>query len=120
LAAFFSFKELQMSFKVFSSMISLASRRMAGGILFVGLILAGFGILILAYPEFFATIAAIIFFIIGGSLILTAVKIYIASWRLKKSMDSFSQQAQDGRENVRISLGQKGDVLDYDDNGSEQ
>ena len=109
-----------MSFRIFSNMISLASRRMAGGILFVGLLLVGFGILIWEFPEFFATIAAIFFFIIGGSLVLTAIKIFMASYKLRKSMESFSNQQQDGRENVRISLGQKGDVVDYDDNGSEQ
>lgn len=109
-----------MSFKIFSNMISLASRKMAGGILFVGLILAGFGILIIAYPNFFATVAAVFFFIAGGGLILTALKIYIASYRFKKSMDSISNRTEAGRENVRISLGQKGDFIDYDDNGSEQ
>lgn len=101
-------------------MISLASRKMAGGILFVGILLAGFGVLIIAYQRFFAIVAAVFFFIIGGSLILTAIKIYVASWKFRRSVDSFSKQTQDGRENVRISIGQKGDVLDYDDNGPEQ
>ncbi len=109
-----------MSFKVFSSMISLASRRMAGGILFVGLLLVGFGILIWEFPEFFAAIAAIFFFIIGGSLVLTAIKIFIASYKLRKSIESFSNQQQDGRENVRISTGRKDDFIDSDEDNPDQ
>ena len=80
-----------MSFNIFSNMVSLASRKIAGWLLFVGLVLAGFGILIIAYPNFFATMAAIFFFIAGGGLILAAMKIYIASYRFKKRMDSFSK-----------------------------
>ncbi len=109
-----------MSFKIFSNMISLASRRMAGGILFVGLLLVGFGALMVAYPKFFAYIAAVFFFLIGGSLILTSLKIFIASYKLRKSMESFSNQPDEGRENVRISLGQKNDVIDSDEDNPDQ
>ena len=109
-----------MSLKIFSNLITLASKKMAGGILFIGLMLAGFGFLLVAYPKFFAYAAAVIFFIAGGSLILTALKIYIAGWKLKKSMGSYSSPAENVRENVRISLGQKSDFIDYDENDSEQ
>ena len=101
-------------------MISMASKRMAGGILFTGLVLAAFGALIIAYSEFFAYVAAGFFFIISGLLIITALKIFIAGWKFKKSMDSLSNQAQGGRENVQVSFRQKTDFIDADDNGSEQ
>ncbi len=39
---------------------------MASGILVVGLLLIGFGMLILALPELFAFLAAAVFFVAGG------------------------------------------------------
>ena len=106
-----------MSFKIFTNMISLASRRMAGGILFSGLVLAAFGVLLIEFPKFFAYIAAGFFFIAAGLLIVTSLKIYIAGWRFKRTIDSFSNPPSDGRENVRVSFGQKTDFID-EDNGS--
>jgi hypothetical protein len=100
-----------MSFNVFTNVVSAASRRIAGWLVFVGLLLAGFGVLIISYPKFFATLAAIVFFIAGGGFIAAAVKIYMASVRLKKTM----QQDSDAyRKNVRIHIEGQSDG-DYDD-----
>lgn len=56
--------------------------------LFVGLLLDGFEVLIIAYPEFFAIVTAV-FFIAGGSLILTTLRIYIASYKFKRIWSHF-------------------------------
>jgi len=73
-----------MSFRFYTSAISQASKRVASGIFIVGLLLIGFGILILALPELFAMLAALIFFIAGIGCAGTALKIYIAQRKIDK------------------------------------
>jgi hypothetical protein len=88
-----------MSFQFYSNMVSQASRRLAGGIFVTGLVSISFGLLIYAEPKFFATIAAVFFFIIGIGTCGTALKIFFAQRKIDKEMRSDSQ---DYRENVRI------------------
>ena len=104
-----------MGFNIFSNMLMFASRRVAGWVLSIGLVLTGFGILIIAYPRFFAAIAAIIFFVTGGGFILTAAKIYLTAARLKKNMDSYTEPPAADRENVRLHFGHGSELSDYDD-----
>jgi len=56
-----------MSFRFYTNAISQASRTIAAGIFFVGLVLVGFGFMIYLLPRFFATLAAIVFFVTGDS-----------------------------------------------------
>jgi protein-S-isoprenylcysteine O-methyltransferase Ste14 len=92
-----------MPFRFYSNIISQASRRLAGGMLLTGLALIGFGVLIYVLPRLFATIAAIIFFIAGTGVCVTALKIFAAQRLLNKETDNESKEY---RENVRIRIEQ--------------
>lgn len=88
-------------FKMYSNMLGLASTKMAKGAFVTGLLLIGFGILIIALPELFAMLAAIVFFIAGLSSISVAVKILLA----KKKMNQFAENVNNAyRENVNIHI----------------
>jgi len=65
----------------------------------MGLLLIGFGVIILALPEIFAFLAAAVFFIAGIGCAITAVKIFLAQRRLDKLTDN---QSYGYRENVEI------------------
>jgi hypothetical protein len=65
-------------------MISQASRRLAAAIFIVALFLIGFGVIILAFPEIFAFLAAAVFFIAGIGCGIIAIKIFLAQKRLDK------------------------------------
>jgi hypothetical protein len=93
-----------MPFQFYTNMISQASRKLAGGIFSTGLALIAFGVLILLFPEFFAAIAAIFFFIIGLGACLTAVKIYIAQRAIDKQVHQDDDESDDHRRNVRIKI----------------
>jgi hypothetical protein len=69
------------------------------GILTVGLLLIGFGVIILALPEIFAFLAAAVFFIAGLVCTTTAVKIFLAQRKFNKINNDDSQPY---RENVHI------------------
>jgi hypothetical protein len=99
-----------MAFNIFTNIVSLASRRVAGWLLVVGLAFTGFGILIITYPKFFATLAAVVFFIAGAGFLGTAAKIYLAGRKLKKAFDKDSDAY---RENVRIHFREQLDESDY-------
>jgi hypothetical protein len=90
-----------MSFQFYSNVISQASRKIAGGIFATGLMLIGFGLLIYIYPNFFATLAAIVFFVTGLGTCLTALKIFAAQHRMNKNINNESNEY---RENVRIRI----------------
>lgn len=90
-----------MNFRFYTNAISQASKGIAKGIFVVGLLLVGFGILILAMPELFAMLAAAVFFIVGAGCVGTAVKIFLAQRRLNK-IDSDDSAGY--RENVRIHI----------------
>ena len=90
-----------MSFQFYSNVISQASRRIASGIFTTGLLLIGFGLLIYVYPKFFATLAAMIFFVAGLGTCITALKIFAAQHRMNKNINNESAEY---RENVRIRI----------------
>ena len=88
-------------FKMYSNMLGLASTKMAKGAFVTGLLLIGFGVLILALPELFAMLAAIVFFIMGLGSVSVAVKILLA----KKKMSKFAEDVNNAyRENVNIHI----------------
>ena len=88
-----------MSFRFYSNTVSQASRAFAGGAFITGLLLMGFGTIILALPEIFAFLAAAVFFIAGFGCTVTAVKIFLAQRRFNNMA---SDDSQEHRENVRI------------------
>jgi hypothetical protein len=90
-----------MSFQFYSNVISQASRRIASGIFTTGLLLIGFGLLIYVYPKFFATLAAIVFFIAGIGTCTTALKMFAVQHRIDKNINNESNEY---RENVRIRI----------------
>jgi hypothetical protein len=90
-----------MSFRFYSNVISQVSRKVAAGIFVVGLLLIGFGIVIMALPEVFAFLAAAVFFIAGIGCGITAVRIFWAQRKLNKTSHRDSGAH---RENVRIHI----------------
>jgi hypothetical protein len=64
------------------------------------MVLIGFGFMIYLLPKFFATLAAVVFFIAGLGCGITAVKIFLAQRKIDK------MSSDDGitgyRKNVRI------------------
>ena len=87
-----------MSFRFYTNAVSQASRRFAAGAFIVGLLLMGLGAIILALPEIFAFLAALVFFIGGIGCAITAVKIFLAQRRFNK----ITSDSQLYRENVEI------------------
>ena len=55
-----------MSFRFYTNLISQASRTVAAGVFITGTLLIGFGFMIYLLPRFFATLAAIVFFVAGA------------------------------------------------------
>jgi hypothetical protein len=88
-----------MPFRFYNSAVSQATRGIATGIFVVGLLLVGFGMLILKMPEIFALLAAGIFFLAGSGCALTAIKIYFAQRAMDRNNPS---QGAAYRDNVRI------------------
>ncbi len=88
-----------MVFRFYSNTISQASRTVAAGSMILGMVLVGFGFMIFLLPKFFATLAAMVFFVTGLGSAITGVKIF---WRQSKLDKMNHQQAEDYRENVRI------------------
>jgi len=88
-----------MVFRVYSNAVSQATRGIATGIFIVGLLLVGFGVLILAVPQIFVLLAAGIFFVAGAGCTLTAIKIYFAQRAMDRGTPSNSTVY---RSNVRI------------------
>jgi uncharacterized membrane protein len=90
-----------MPFQFYSNIISQASRKIAGGIFTTGLMLIGFGLLIYLLPKFFATLAAMVFFIAGIGTCITALKIFVAQRQIDKRTNNESTEY---RKNVRIRI----------------
>jgi hypothetical protein len=92
-----------MPFRFYTNILSQASRTMASGVLVVGLLLIGFGVIIIALPELFAYLAATVFFVVGAGCAATAIKIFWAGRRI----DRFNADDLDVyRKNVRIHTGE--------------
>jgi len=93
-----------MPFRFYTNVLSQASRTMASGIMVVGLLLIGFGVIIVALPELFAYLAATVFFVAGLGCAAMALKILWAQRRL----DRFNADDLDVyRKNVRIHTGER-------------
>jgi len=91
-----------MPFQFYTNMLSRASRSVAAGIMIIGLLLIGFGTLIMALPELFAYMAAAVFFIAGLGCAIAAIKIF---W-IQRQIDRFDTDDVDVyRKNVRIHTG---------------
>jgi len=91
-----------MPFRFYSNLFSQVSRTAASGLLLVGLLLVGFGTLIMALPALFAFLAAAVFFVAGIGCALTAAKLLWFQRRLDKSTpDDLTAY----RQNVRIHVG---------------
>ena len=91
-----------MPFRFYTNYLAQASRTAASGILVVGLLLIGFGMLILALPELFAFLAAAVFFVAGAGCAVAALKIF---W-FQRRLDRFHAGEVDVyRRNVRIHTG---------------
>lgn len=90
-----------MSFRFYTNVISQASRTVAASLSIVGLMLIGFGIVIAAFPEVFAYLAAAVFFVAGIGCAFTAFKIFWAQRKLNKAA---SDDSQPYRENVHIHI----------------
>ena len=90
-----------MPFRFYSNIISQASRRLAGGMLATGLALISFGLLIYLLPKFFATLAALIFFVAGIGTCITAIKIFFAQRQIDKAT---GDESNEYRENVQIHV----------------
>jgi len=90
-----------MSFRFYTNAISQVSRAAAAGIFILGLLLIGFALLIYALPRFFATLAAIVFFVAGLGCAITAVRVFLA----QRKLDKFSSDDSDAyRKNVQIHI----------------
>ncbi|MCC7556998.1 MAG: hypothetical protein KO254_12975 [Methanoculleus marisnigri] len=89
-----------MVFRYYSNALSEASRSVAAAVMIVGLLLIGFGVLIAALPQFFAYLAAGVFFVAGLGCGITAVKIFWAQSRIDRA--AAQNEAPVHRENVRI------------------
>ena len=86
-------------FRFYSNTISQASKTVAAGSMIVGMMLIGFGFMIFLLPKFFATLAAMVFFVTGTGAAITGLKMF---WRQSR-IDKMNNQQTDGyRENVRI------------------
>lgn len=90
-----------MCFRFYTNAVSQASKAIAAGIFIAGMMLIGFGFMIYLLPKFFATLAAIVFFVTGVGCGITAIKIFWAQRKLDK-IDSDDSQGY--RENVRIHI----------------
>jgi hypothetical protein len=96
-----------MSFRFYTNAVSRASRGVASGIFITGLLLIGFGVIIYALPELFATLAAIVFSVAGLGCLITAVKIFLAQRKLDK-LDPDDSQGY--RKNVQIHIEEHNNV----------
>ena len=72
-----------MFFRFRSSEISKATNSIAAGIFIVGMVLIGFGVLIIALPALFAALAAGIFFLVGVSIIGYAIRLFVTIKRMQ-------------------------------------
>ena len=90
-----------MIFRYYTNAVSRASRNVAVAISAVGLLLVGFGVIILALPEIFAFLAAAVFFIVGIGCGVTAIKIFL----VQRKLDKINSDNSSGyRENVQIHI----------------
>ena len=90
-----------MSFRFYTNAISQASRAVAAGIFITGMVRIGFGFMIYLLPRFFATLAALVFFVTGIGCGVTAVRIFLAQRKFEQIDSDYSET---GRKNVQIHI----------------
>jgi hypothetical protein len=91
-----------MPFRFYTNVLSQASRSVASGIMVVGLLLIGFGVVIIALPQLFAYLAAMVFFVAGLGCAGTAIKIF---WTQRRIDRLNADDLDVYRKNVRIHTG---------------
>ena len=96
-----------MVFRYYTNAISQASRNVAAVIFIVGLLLIGFGVIIVALPELFAYLMAGVFFVAGIGCGMTAIKIFWAAAKLDRAG---SEPSEPYRENVQIHIEEHHDL----------
>lgn len=96
-----------MFFRYYTETVSRATKGLAKGIFVVGLLLVGFGALILALPEVFAAVVAAIFVVAGAGCIITAGRIF---WQSRKLNIEKPDDSESYRENVQIHIEEHYDV----------
>lgn len=74
---------------------SQATKGLAKGAFFTGLLLIGFGMLVFILRDLFAFLAAAVFFLAGFSAIGYAIRLFLAQHKMNKSNSVY-------RENVEI------------------
>ena len=84
-------------FRFYSNTFSQTTRGVAAFVFIIGLLLIGFGVMLIAFPKFFALLAAMIFFIAGLGCAGTALKIFLASRHMRSN-----EPSDNHRQNVRI------------------
>ncbi len=73
-----------MSFGFYKNALSQATRGVATMIFVTGLVLIGFGFLIYLLPRFFATLAAVVFCVVGVGCATTAIKIFLVHRKIER------------------------------------
>ena len=91
-------------FRLYTNYFSRATRGIAGGAFITGMLLVGFGMLIIALPELFAALAAAAFFIAGLGCIAFAVKTYLAIRKINRHSQHIDGVENAYRENVNIHI----------------
>lgn len=71
-----------------------ATQGIAKGALVLGLLLIGFGLLLIVLKEIFIFIAAGIFFLAGFSAISYAVKLFIVQHKMKNNTGAYRQNVE--------------------------
>ncbi len=90
-----------MDFQFYTNQISQASRKVAAGILVLGLVLTGMGFLIYVLRDLFAILFAAIFCAAGAGCGVFAIKLYFAQ---RKFARFNSDDSQPYRQNVQIHI----------------
>lgn len=97
-----------MVFRFYSNQLSEATKSIAGWIFVLGLMIIGFGLLVLLLSDIFIFVAAGLFFVAGLGVMSYAVRLFFAACKMGKDLNGESSNAY--RENVKIH-GDHGDVL---------
>jgi len=77
-----------MIFRFYTRQLSQATRGLAATVFVVGMLLIGFAMLIFALPELFAYLAAGVFFFIGLSVIVYAVRLFMTASAMDRAADA--------------------------------
>ena len=82
-----------MVFRFYSSQLSEATKSISAWIFVVGLMLVGFGLLILLLQDIFIYVAVGLFFFAGAGVMIYAVKLFFAARKMGKALRDDSRNA---------------------------